>query len=240
MRTALTIFVVATILAVLAIEGAVYVALHRQDFAWTRLDLDDPVGKATGAKLAALSGEPRQCRRLLAAIGDADRPAPAVSAGDNCGYSDGIRLLPEDARSIRFVPTGLVTSCPVAAALALWERDIVQPAAARHFGRPVTAIAHAGSYSCRRLYGRTEGEYSEHASADAIDVLGFTLSDGRIINVLRDWPGEGPDAAFLRDVRDGACRLYSTVLSPDYNAAHADHLHLDMAKRGMRGWALCR
>ena len=186
MRAAITILVVATILAVLAIEGAAYVALHRQDFAWTRLDLDDPVGKATGAKLAALSGEPRQCRQLLADIGDADRPAPPLSAGQNCGYLDGMRLLPENARSIRFAPAGLVTSCPVAAALALWERDIVQPAAARHFGQRVAAIAHAGSYSCRRLYGRTEGEYSEHASANAVDVLGFTLADGRTINVLRD------------------------------------------------------
>lgn len=240
MRTAITIFLVATVVAVLAIEIAAYVALHRQDFGWTRLDLDDPVGKATGAKLAALGGEPRQCRRLLAAIGDADRPAPPVSAGDNCGYSDGMRILPEDARSIRFAPAGLVTSCPVSAALALWEREIVQPAADRHFGQPVAAVAHAGSYSCRRLYGRSESEYSEHASANAVDVLGFTLADGRNINVLRDWPGEGPDAAFLRDVRDGACRLYATVLSPDYNAAHADHLHLDMAQRGMRGWTMCR
>lgn len=240
MRTAVTIFLIATVLAVLAIEAAAYVALHRQDFAWTRLDLDDPVGKATGAKLAALGEDRRRCRRLLAGIGDADRPAPPVNAGANCGFADGMRLLPEDGRSIRFDPAGLVTSCPVAAALALWEREVVQPAAARHFGERVTSIAHAGSYSCRRLYGRTEGEFSEHASANAVDVTGFTLSDGRTISVVGDWPGQGANAAFLREVRDGACRLYATVLSPDYNAAHADHLHFDQARRGARGWQMCR
>jgi len=58
--------------------------------------------------------------------------------------------------------------------------------------------------------------------------------------VLRDWKGSQPNAAFLRDVRDGACRLFSTTLSPDYNAAHADHLHLDQAMRGKMGWGLCR
>ena len=42
------------------------------------------------------------------------------------------------------------------------------------------------------------------------------------------------------DVRDGACRLFSTVLSPGYNAAHADHLHLDQAERGKFGGRLCR
>jgi hypothetical protein len=40
-------------------------------------------------------------------------------------------------------------------------------------------------------------------------------------------------------VRDGACRLFATVLSPDYNAAHRDHLHLDEAKRGAM-WRACR
>ncbi|MFN3798647.1 MAG: extensin family protein, partial [Sphingobium yanoikuyae] len=52
--------------------------------------------------------------------------------------------------------------------------------------------------------------------------------------------GQGKDAAFLRDVRDGACGLFSTVLSPDYNAAHRDHFHLDQAERGATGWRACR
>ena len=44
----------------------------------------------------------------------------------------------------------------------------------------------------------------------------------------------------LREVRDGACDLFATTLSPDYNAAHRDHLHLDQAARGARGWRACR
>ncbi|RZL73462.1 MAG: extensin, partial [Sphingomonas sp.] len=56
----------------------------------------------------------------------------------------------------------------------------------------------------------------------------------------RDWKGDDPKAAFLRDVRDGACQLFATTLSPDYNAAHADHLHLDQANRGSMGWRACR
>ncbi|MET0248315.1 MAG: extensin family protein, partial [Sphingobium sp.] len=94
--------------------------------------------------------------------------------------------------------------------------------------------------SCRRLYGRSEGDFSEHATANAIDIAAFTLADGRRISVVTDWTGEGKDAAFLRAVRDGACDLFSTVLSPDYNAAHRDHLHLDQAERGARGGRACR
>ena len=54
------------------------------------------------------------------------------------------------------------------------------------------------------------------------------------------WQGGGPKTAFLREVRDGACPLFSTVLSPDYNQAHRDHLHLDQAERGSSGWRMCR
>jgi hypothetical protein len=240
MRAALIFLAIVTALAVAVIEGAAYVALHRQDFAWTRLDLDQPVGLATRAKLVRLRGDAAQCRRLLADIGDADAPAPPVSAGANCGYADGMRLLPERHSSIRFQPGAPVTSCAMAAGLALWERDIVQPAAVEHLGSAVVRVHHAGSYACRRLYGRAEGGYSEHATANAFDVTGFALADGRTISVLRDWKRDGASAAFLRQARDGGCRLFATVLSPDYNAAHADHLHLDQADRGISGWGLCR
>jgi hypothetical protein len=128
----------------------------------------------------------------------------------------------------------------VAAALALWEWHVVQPAARRHFGRAVTAIDHFGSYSCRRLYGRDAGAWSEHAHANALDIAGFTLAGGRRVSVLRGWRRGGAEGAFLHEVRDGACRLFSTVLSPDYNAAHYNHLHLDQAPRGAWGWRTCR
>jgi len=33
---------------------------------------------------------------------------------------------------------------------------------------------------------------------------------------------------FLRTVRGSACKRFTTVLSPDYNAAHHDHLHVEV------------
>ena len=117
---------------------------------------------------------------------------------------------------------------------------MVQPAALRRFGHRVVRLAHYGSYSCRRMYGRGTGLWSEHATADAIDVAGFRLDDGTRTAVARDWRGDRAKAAFLHDVRDGACRLFATTLSPDYNAAHRDHLHLDQAARGALGWRACR
>ncbi len=228
-----TLAAIAGIVAI--IEGAGWVAAHPQDFPWTKLDLDQPTGRFTGAKLAALGDDSRRCRALLASAGIRDRTAPAVAAAPPCAFADGIRI----DRDPPFRPAGLVTSCPVAAALALWERDFVQPAARRHLGTAVTGFEHLGSYSCRRIGGGSEGRFSEHATADAIDIAGFRLATGAPVSVLRDWSGDGPRAAFLREVRDGGCRLFSTTLSPDYNAAHRDHLHLDQAARGAVGGRLC-
>lgn len=229
-------------LALAGFAGLLAVGYARQrpeDLPWTPLDLGDPVGAFTGRKLAALTGDADACEAVLSRAGVRFVNLPPVSRGQ-CGYADAVRLGTGGARRIGFAPAELGTSCSVAAGLALWEWNVVQPAAARHLGSSVTTIDHFGSFSCRRLYGRSEGAWSEHATADAIDIAGFRLADGTRVSVAGDWSGGGAKAAFLRDVRDGACPLFSTVLSPDYNRAHRDHLHLDQAERGEMGWRACR
>ncbi|MEO0904037.1 MAG: extensin family protein, partial [Pseudomonadota bacterium] len=100
-----------------------------------------------------------------------------------------------------------------------------------------SSIDHFGSYSCRvmRTSSGPSTRMSTHATADAIDIAGFGLSDGTRIRLLADWGPDGPKADFLRAVRDGACEWFSLTLSPDYNRLHADHFHLQS-----RGWGLCR
>jgi len=215
-----------------------YARSHPEDLPWTELDLTQPVGAFTGRKLTGVGGQ--KCRALLGRAGVRYTALPPRDIGDQCGYDDAVRFRPGGAVRIAFAPRDVGTSCSVAAALALWEWHVVQPAALEHFGGQVAAIDHFGSYSFRRMYSRSEGAWSEHATANAIDIAGFRLEDGTRISVLADWQTEGPRAAFLRDVRNGACKLFATVLSPDYNAAHRDHLHLDQAERGEMGWRACR
>ena len=210
-----------------------------QDVPWAPLDLGQPAGLFTGRKLTALTEDFPQCRALLDRAGVRYTVLPPRKGDGQCGYADGVRLT-GGARKIAFAPAGLGVACPVAAALAMWEWNIVQPAAERHFGARVATIDHFGSYSCRRIAGSHSSNWSEHSTADAVDIAGFRLTDGTRITVARDWKGDDPKAAFLRDVRDGACQLFATTLSPDYNAAHADHLHLDEANRGSMGWRACR
>lgn len=209
-----------------------------QDLPWTPLDLSQPIGMFTGRKLTALTGDAAGCRALLDRAGVAFT-AMKLGGADQCAYADAVRLK-NDPDVIVLSPASVAPSCPVVAALKLWEWRVIQPAAQRIYGQPVRTIRHFGSYSCRRIYGRSAGDFSEHATADAIDIAGFVLKDGRQISVVGDWTNKGKDAAFLRVVRDGACDLFSTVLSPDYNAAHRDHFHLDQAERGAKGWRACR
>ena len=126
-------------------------------------------------------------------------------------------------------------SCRSALALALWDRHVVQPAARTHFDATVKRLEHFGSYACRNIYGRKNAPLSRHATADALDVAGFVLSNGRKIAVRRDWGSADADGLFLREVHAGACRVFDGALGPDYNEAHRDHFHLE---RG--GYRVCR
>jgi hypothetical protein len=131
----------------------------------------------------------------------------------------------------------LKTRCQTALRLAMWERHGIQPAAQRHLGQGVQGISHFSSYNCREMRTGRSGppRMSTHATADAIDVSGFTLADGDQITLIGDWNGTAGRAAFLRDVRDSACEWFRVTLSPDYNNLHADHFHLQHT-----GWGLCR
>lgn len=170
------------------------------------------------------------CRAALAEAGFETLDLPDLREGPRCGYAGGVEL----TRSTHPYSGPVGGSCALAAALALWERDVVAPAAAEHLGQPVARIELAGSvYSCRPVAGRSDRRMSEHARANAADIGGFTLEDGREIKVLVGWRGRPEDRAFLRAVRDGACEYFQAVLSPDYNRAHRDHLHFDLGRDKM-------
>jgi hypothetical protein len=231
------LIVPAILAAALAAGGLLvrdYGRRHPENVPWAALDLRQPIGSFTGRKLNALREDPARCRALLTQAGARVTALPPRNDGPQCFYGDAVRLSGAGA-----LPGDVGTACPVAAALLLWEREVVQPAARRHFGRPVAAIDHFGSYSCRRLYGRAEGDWSEHARANALDIAGFRLVGGARITIAADWRDPGAKGRFLHEVRDGACALFATVLSPDYNEAHRDHFHLDQARRGA-GWWACR
>lgn len=211
---------------------------HPEHNPWAPLRLQDPPGWATGRKLVALRDDPAECREFLRRSAIAFTDLPPAGAGQ-CSRSDRILVAPDPASGLALHPRRAEASCAIAAGLALWLHGGVQPAAERLLKSRVVAIEHFGTDNCRRIGGGPVGRWSEHATGNAIDVAAFVLADGRRIAVRTDWRRPGAASAFLHAARDAACGTFGTVLSPDYNAAHADHFHLDQAG-SRRGWSFCR
>lgn len=205
--------------------------ISREDLPWEPLSLEDPIGMATPMKLANLRDDAALCAATLSASNLEYAPVEAEPAQPECALDGAVDI------NQSHVPYGgpVRVSCPLAAALYVWEREVLAPAAAQHLGATVERVDHLGTYSCRRLYNRDEGGYSQHATANAIDVAGFRLSNGERVVVAEDWNAQTPKGAFLRAVHEGGCDLFRGVLGPDYNAAHTDHFHLDMGP-----YDLCR
>jgi len=218
-----------------------------QDLPWTPLDLDRPIGAATEAKVAdfqlARTAAPEEvmaqteaCMQTLREAGVRVERAEDTDDGQFCQVQGAVRITGGDVTPLS---PSVIMQCPLAVRYVIWDRQVLRPAAREVYGTDVARVENYGTYSCRRIYGQTDvsARPSEHARANALDVAAVRLRDGRTVRVLEDWPPEGTQgeagARFLRRVRDGACRVFSTVLSPDYNEAHANHLHLDGAPNSL-------
>lgn len=101
----------------------------------------------------------------------------------------------------------------------------------------VSDVVHWGVYNCRVISGTSK--LSEHGHANGIDIAGLRKNDGEYYSVLKDWEvGEAsPTSVGGKLLRDFALRAFNEgafniILSPDYNEAHADHLHCDLTPGG--------
>lgn len=170
-----------------------------------------------------------QVRVCLANLGQLARfqALPDRDYGGGCHSFASVRLTDVGVPVANLGPM----NCALAAAFTAWIRNGVMPAARVYLGAELGRVETFGSYSCRNVNGALAGRLSEHAAANAVDVSGFLLADGRRITLKGDWTSSDPAVrSFLLAIRTSACRRFKTVLSPDYNRLHADHFHLDMGR----------
>lgn len=181
-----------------------------------------------------------ECLARLASAGVRTRPStlPVHREGKStCGAPEVVTYL-AGPTGVKWSSPPLVT-CTVALGLARLE-VIVAEEAARHLGSAPKRIEHLGTYSCRKMVRFDLA--SEHSFANAIDVRGVVLADGRKVTVEADWGPVGgePRTAGGRFLRAVARRAYdenvfSVVLGPPWDALHRDHLHLDQARYRVDG-----
>lgn len=188
---------------------------------WKPLNLKDPIGLATYAKFTDLKYEPETCYQALSNAEVDFTPLEDTETGPGCGYRNAVNL----ERTLTPYSAPVRMSCPLTAALYVWERQAARPLAEELLGSELAQINTYGTYACRNIAGTRRR--SQHATANAIDISGFELADGRRISVINDWGKDTPEGEFLERVHAEACHLFSVTLGPDYNAAHRDHFHLD-------------
>lgn len=114
--------------------------------------------------------------------------------------------------------------------------------------RDIVEVADMGVYNYRCIGGgdpdTDDCTPSQHAFALAIDIAGFTTEDGTFLSVLDDWIIDPDDVPTCEAEPEGEANtilhelicdlkaddVWNIVLTPNYNAAHRDHFHVDLAE----------
>ena len=211
-------------LAVIAAFWTAALFAPPQDLPWTPLRLVDPPGLATAMKFERAAADRLACRQILREGAVRFTEVPTRTDGA-CATLNAVRL---QGGVTPLSPAAPAMTCPQALAYAFWDRHDLRPAAREVLRTRAVAVEHYGTYACRNIAGRER--LSEHAFANALDVAQIRLADGRRVSVLRNFTDEDEAGIFWRRIRTGACRWFNATLSPDYNAAHRDHLHLDRGR----------
>lgn len=188
-------------------------------------------GVEKSAQPVVVRPETRTCMADLGSKRADFTPVRDQYYGAGCSTLGTVRLASIKGDNAALALAGLgPVACPLADSFAGWARYGVDRAAQQILGSRLVRIETMGSYSCRNVAG--SARRSAHATADAIDVSGFVLADGRRITVAGNWADNSPAVRrFFTAIHTSACKRFGTVLGPAYNAAHRDHLHLELSSR---------
>jgi hypothetical protein len=189
--------------------------------------IGQPIDGGTWGRLQRATASPGQCAAELEAARVTFSPTPDRVNSETCGLTDAGVLGPDYGTIARLQPSDVTITCALAAAVSVWRRQSVEPAARELLGSDVVQIDHMGVYACRPVNSQAGNRPSAHSRAAALDFAGVRLRDGTRITVTKDWNDPGPKGRFLHRIRDEGCKVFGTTLSPDYNALHHDHLHLE-------------
>lgn len=198
-----------------------------------------PETRPDGADATPVSDEPASdadrvyqaaCPAVLSGLVEADM-LPPIEEGPQCGLQSPLEVTAV-AIAGRSVPLSqpATVNCAMAGELARWAARIDAYTEAT-FNSGVAEILSGTSYFCRARNNVEGADISEHGFGNALDVTGFRLESGEQISLPEDW-SNGTEADAMGYAHDTACGFFTTVLGPDANALHADHLHLDLGCHG--------
>jgi len=163
-------------------------------------------------------------------------PLPATTGPGACGAEDLVQLeavVLKDGQRVTLAPAATLR-CSMAETVARWIRADVAPAAAM-LSSPARAIKVAGSYECRGRDRVPDAKPSEHGHANALDLRGVTLANGKMV----EFTDKAASKEFRELIRQSACNTFTTVLGPGSDDFHSDNIHLDLIER-KSGYRICQ
>jgi hypothetical protein len=196
-----------------------------------------PVTEPAEPKVEEPSAPPRDYQVACPAVLNGEVTATSLPPihENMCGLQSPLSLEAVMANG-RSVPLNapVTTDCGMATALPGWIADVDRWLMATEKTR-IAQVNVGTNYACRNVNNAKDGNLSFHAFGDAMDVVGFTLEDGRTISVETAWPGTVEQGSrIIRFAHDAACTHFTTVLGPEANELHRDHLHIDLGCHGQR------
>jgi hypothetical protein len=165
------------------------------------------------------------CLERLKQLGLKFETRPPVQE-KSCGIENPV-LVSGLPNGVMVVPASLM-GCPVAEGIARWMSEAVAPEAERQFQSAPTKLLIGTSYQCRDQ--RNGEKLSEHAFGNGLDVMGFEFAK-RSPLTISSHTENSPESTFQEAIRKAACPIFNTVLGPGSDAAHGDHLHVDLRQR---------
>jgi hypothetical protein len=182
--------------------------------------------------------ETRRCEQELQAMGAQFEVIEPVGEDEaHCGAERAVTL--SSIAGIAIEPSA-TARCGMALGFAKWVQDVVAPMAELYLDDEATTIGTSGSYTCRfRRGGENSTAFSQHAFANAIDVASISFKERNPLQITLPDENAEDERLFQAAIRGGGCAYFTTVIGPMTNAAHADHLHFDMAER-QGGFRLCQ
>jgi hypothetical protein len=128
------------------------------------------------------------------------------------------------------LPEEPILACRFAERLGHFFGDLAAPLVAGRLAVDLKAVRTGPGYECRNRNRAATGHLSAHALGLAVDVATFELANGRALPVKPDGDERGHVA--VEAIRTAACGWFTTVLGPGSDAAHTDHMHVDILTHG--------
>jgi hypothetical protein len=104
-------------------------------------------------------------------------------------------------------------ACAFGLRFGRWIAETAAPIIAAHATAPPSPPCYRHRFVCRNRNGDNADKLSEHGRGNAIDVVGFELTDHRRVTI-GDAALAGPLAVALKGLRTSACGYFTTVLGP--------------------------